>query len=126
MPKVLDKMELTNKEYTALNAQAANYRVILRYLKAGGFDNFLREKNLPPVDLLQTPDDTTGGESAMYFLKSLADECLHMDKRIKDLSEALVDSGIMLAKEKRKHEVPVKKGLWRSIRDFIFVNPEEL
>ena len=50
-----------------------------------------------------TPDDTTGGNSVNIFLKSIADECVLMNKKIQSLSEALVDTSINLAKEKRKN-----------------------
>lgn len=128
MPQVsaplLDEMKLTNKEYAALNAQAANYRTILRYLKAAGFDNFLRETNRAAIDLVQTPDDTTGGESAMFFLKSIADECVNMDQRIKDLSAALLETNISLTHEKRKNKAYIKKSFFRKIKEFIFVTED--
>ena len=55
-----------------------------------------------PLDIEATPDDTTGGQSAIIFLKALADELKEMDMRITDLSEALVNSTISLSKLKRK------------------------
>jgi hypothetical protein len=125
IPPEIDEVKLTNKEYNALNAQASNYRSILRYVKAGGLDNFLAEQHRAPLDLLQTPDDMTGGESIMLFMKSIAEECGNMDQRIKDLSEALVDCNILLAKEKRKTAV-IKKSLFQKVHDFIFVNPSDL
>ncbi len=118
---VVKDMKLTNKEYAALNAQASNYRVILRFLKEGGFDEFLRDKKRAPIDLQMTPDDTTGGESAMLFLKSIADECNRMDQKIQGLSQALVDSNIDLAKEKRKTRLYEKKSFWRNIIGFFIV-----
>lgn len=99
---LLEEMTLSNKEYASLISQSLNYRVILRFLKAGGLDEYLREHKLPPIDLVVTPDDTIGGESITLFLKAIADECNLMDKKIQSLSEALVDSTILLTKEKRK------------------------
>lgn len=91
------------KDYPALNSQASNYRVILRFLIASGINDFLQARKMLPLDIKSSPEDTTGGESAIIYLKAIADECNRMDKRITDLSEALVDSNISLAKEKRKN-----------------------
>lgn len=106
---------LSESEYSALNAQATNYRTILRFLKASGLDGFLVEKKLVPLDLLITPDDMTGGESSILFLKALADECHEMDDKIKTLSEALVASNILLAREKKK--VEPKKSISEEIKE---------
>ena len=125
MEKQVDEMTLSNKEYAALTAQASNYRVILRYLKAGGFDNFLINSNRAAIDLVATPDDMTGGESAIFFLKTLADECVSMDTKIKDLSQALLDTTIALAKQKRIAKALEPKTLWQKLKNFVFVPLEE-
>jgi hypothetical protein len=120
-PKIVDSMTLTNKEYAALTAQAANYRVILRFLLEGGINEYLREHNRPPIDLQLTPDDKTGGESAIFFLKSIADECNRMDQKIKWLSESLVNTTISLTQEKQKTKVYEKNSLFRRIIGFFIV-----
>jgi hypothetical protein len=62
---------------------------------------------------MASPEDTTGGESAIIFLKALADECNRMDMRIKDLSEALVNSQISLSKLKQKSLLQrIKERMW--------------
>ena len=114
-----EDIKLSKKEYDALIAQSSNYRTILRLLKASGLDNFLKDHKLMPIDLLISPDDTTGGESINLFLKSIADECNKMDQKITDLSQALVDSSILLAKEKRKTEP--KKSIFQKIRDLFYI-----
>lgn len=105
------------KDYPALNAQSTNYRIILRFLVASGINEFLKARKLLPLDLMASPEDTTGGESAIIFLKAIADECNRMDKRILSLSEALVDSNILLAKERRKN-IPffkkIKELVWKT------------
>ncbi len=94
--------------YPALNSQASNYRVIVRFLQASGINEFLQARKMLPLDLKATPDDTTGGQSAIIFLKALADEMNRMDKRITDLSESLVDTNIALAKERRS-KMPLRQ-----------------
>ena len=108
-------MELSNTEYSCLNAQATNYRTILRFMKAAGIDDFLSKRNSVPLDLLITPDDTTGGESICLFLKAISDECNTMDKKIQGLSEALVDASIQLAREKRTP----RKSFFQKIKEFV-------
>jgi hypothetical protein len=106
-------MEITEKTYPALNAQAANYRTILRFLIASGINEFLTARNRLSLDIMASPEDTTGGESAIIFLKALADECNRMDMRIKDLSEALVNSQISLSKLKQKSLLQrIKERMW--------------
>ncbi len=95
---------LSDAEYKALNAQATNYRTLLRFFKASGIDDFLVNHKLVPLDLLITPDDLTGGESCILFLKAIADDCKTMDDKIKSLSEVLVSVNIQLAKEKKRTE----------------------
>jgi len=123
--KVLTDMKLSNKEYAALNAQAANYRTILRLVKIGGLDQYLKDKQLPPIDLLQTPDDMMAGDSINLFLKDIADNCNKMDQKIISLSQALVDANIALAKEKRQQPIKIEGNLWQrikqGIRNFLFV-----
>ncbi len=106
-------MTLSDTQYQSLTAQSANYRTILRLLQAGGLNSYLRDRRLPPIDLELTPDDVTGGNSINMFIKSISDECNRMDKKITSLSEALVDTSIELAKEKRK------KSLRKSLTDYI-------
>lgn len=108
-------MDIDNKDYPALNAQASNYRVILRFLLASGINDFLERQKRIPLDLMASPEDTTGGESAILFLKSVADECNVMDKKIISLSEALVDLSIQLARVKREP----KKSLFQRIKEFV-------
>lgn len=103
--EILAEQKLSDKEYAALTAQAANYRTILRFLKAGGLDDFLARTHVVPLDIELTPDDLTGGNSINLFLKSLADECNRMDQKITSLSQALVDSTISLTKIKRSIQV---------------------
>lgn len=119
----LEDMKLSLKEYAALNAQASNYRVILRFLKASGIDNFLLDNKLARLDLMEFPDDTSGGESSILFLKAIADECNRMDKRIKELSEALVNTTISYTRKKNELK-ELKKGFWQKVHDFIFETQE--
>jgi hypothetical protein len=93
---------MDNKDYPILNAQSSNYRTIARFLIAAGINDFLTARKMLPLDLKATPDDTTGGQSAIIFLKAIADELKEMDMRITDLSEALVDNTISLSKLKHK------------------------
>lgn len=113
--ETIEEMKLSNSEYDALTSQAGNYRTILRFLKASGFDGFLSDNKRPPIDLLLTPNDKIGGESVNLFLKAIADECNKMEQKIKSLSEALVDTSIQLAKAKR-----TPKSLLHRIKEFLF------
>lgn len=122
--KSIQDMTLPNKEYEALNAQAANYRTILRVLKMAGFDDFLVEEKRAPIDLLTNPSDTSGGESACLFIKSIAEEASRIDIRNHDLSASLVDTTIALTKEKRKNPSFGKRTWWQQIIDFFVISPD--
>lgn len=121
------EVKLSNREYIVLNAQATNYRTVLRFLKASGINEFLLAHKRVPIDIMVTPDDTTGGESIAFFLKALATECNTMDQKITSLSEALVDTSIQLAHEKR---LQTRKSFIHRVKDFVYtkvyVNGTEL
>jgi len=88
---------LQDKEHRSLTAQAANYRTIIRCVKAAGIDSFLHSQKRAFIDLELMPDDQTGGTSVNFFLKSIADECGAMDQKIISLSKALVEAHVEIA-----------------------------
>lgn len=128
-----DKMELSSQEYSILNAQATNYKVIISFLKQTGFEEFLQANDRLPVNLDLTPDDSTGGESVSLFMRALATEFEAMFKLTEDLTrkqEEIKKANLVEAKpDKRKViEPPVKKNspsgffhrALEAVRDFIF------
>lgn len=126
--ETLDKMTIPSAEYTTLMAQSANYRVIQGFLKQTDFDDFIKEAGRLPINLDLTPDDTTGGESVVLYLRSLADEFDNMYNQIKELKTAAKATPIKVI---GKIEKPIEKGksflvrLLVGLRDFVFERPSE-
>lgn len=124
---VLDRMTLSSQDFTALSAQATNYKVILGFLKQTDFDDFIKEAERLPINIDTTPDDTTGGESVVLYLRSLADEFDRMHHQIKELSTINKPVATII----EKVEKPIEKGksflirLLVGVRDFIFEKPSE-
>jgi hypothetical protein len=86
--EVLDKMTLDPKEYTTLNAQATNYKVIIAFLQQHtGFDEYLKEVGHAPVNLNITPDDSAGGEAVSLYLHALSEEFEKMEQTINELTK---------------------------------------
>lgn len=124
--ETLDKITITSQEYTTLSAQATNYKIITGFLKQTDFDDFIKEAGRIPINLDLTPDDTTGGESVVLYLRSLADDFEKMYQQIKDFAKTKTAKEVV---EEIKQPIAKKESLllrlWHGVRDFVFEQSPE-
>lgn len=80
------QITISSDEYSILNAQAANYRIILNFLKAQTmFDDYLKEQSRAPINLQANPSDPEGGHAAVLYLSSVADDVDELDRELEEM-----------------------------------------
>lgn len=83
-----DKITIQTNEYSALVAQATNYKIILAMLQdQTSLDEFLQEEGQSPINIATNPQDSSAGNKITSYLATVSDGFDVLEKEIEELKK---------------------------------------